>query len=140
MHDLPLTLRPASGVPFYRQVDGIGDLIRDSSTPARACPRLSLATHRGVLITIRRAYADLEQAGLLVRRQGQGTFVAQNVGTPPAVAHTPMRPRGSSGLSTEPALWDSKTTRFAPWSTRPSHPPPPLPPEVRCLSAPSHPR
>jgi GntR family transcriptional regulator len=32
------------------------------------------------LITIRRAYAELEQAGLVVRRQGQGTFVADNVG------------------------------------------------------------
>ena len=32
------------------------------------------------LITVRRAYADLEAAGLIVRRQGQGTFVANDVG------------------------------------------------------------
>ena len=32
------------------------------------------------LITVRRAYADLETAGLVVRRQGQGTFVAEGVG------------------------------------------------------------
>ena len=32
------------------------------------------------LITVRRAYADLEAAGLIVRRQGQGTFVSEGVG------------------------------------------------------------
>jgi GntR family transcriptional regulator len=29
------------------------------------------------LITIRRAYAELDEAGLIVRKQGQGTFVAE---------------------------------------------------------------
>ena len=84
MHDLPLILRPASGVPFYRQVvDGIGDRIRGGQlAPGTRLPSVrALATQLEVsLITIRRAYADLEQAGLLVRRQGQGTFVALDVG------------------------------------------------------------
>ena len=81
---LPLTLRQASGVPFYRQVvDGIGDLVRGGHLlPGTRLPSVrALSTQLEVsLITVRRAYADLEQAGLLVRRQGQGTFVALNVG------------------------------------------------------------
>ena len=31
------------------------------------------------IITVRRAYADLESLGLIVSRQGRGTFVAENV-------------------------------------------------------------
>jgi GntR family transcriptional regulator len=81
---LPLTLSAASGVPFYRQiVDRVADLIRAGSLP----PGTLLPSVRDLamdlrvsLITVRRAYADLEAAGLLVRRQGQGTFVAEGVG------------------------------------------------------------
>ena len=84
MTNLPLTLRQATGVPFYRQVvDGIGDLVRGGHlAPGARLPSVrALATQLEVsLITVRRAYADLEQAGLLVRRQGQGTFVAEGVG------------------------------------------------------------
>ena len=84
MTDLPLSLRQATGVPFYRQVvDGIGDLVRGGHlAPGARLPSVrALATQLEVsLITVRRAYADLEQAGLLIRRQGQGTFVAEGVG------------------------------------------------------------
>ncbi|MCB9791513.1 MAG: GntR family transcriptional regulator [Alphaproteobacteria bacterium] len=52
--------------------------------PARAGARLpsvrDLAKALLVsLITVRRAYAELEQAGLIDRRQGQGTFVSEDV-------------------------------------------------------------
>jgi len=71
-------------VPFYRQlVDGVSDLIRGGQlSPGGRLPSVrELATQLEVsLITIRRAYADLEAAGLIVRRQGQGTFVSQDVG------------------------------------------------------------
>ena len=84
MPPLPLQLRQASGVPFYRQlVDGVSDLIRGGQLdPGARLPSVrELATQLAVsLITIRRAYADLEAAGLIVRRQGQGTFVADDVG------------------------------------------------------------
>lgn len=84
MPPLPLQLRQASGVPFYRQlVDGVSDLIRGGQlAPGTRLPSVrELATQLEVsLITIRRGYADLESAGLIVRRQGQGTFVSEDVG------------------------------------------------------------
>ncbi len=79
----PIALSQASGVPFYRQiVDQMGDLIRAGHLqPATRLPSVrQLASGLLVsLITVRRAYAELETAGLLHRRQGQGTFVASGV-------------------------------------------------------------
>ncbi len=80
---LPLRLSDASGLPYYRQItDQIAELVRAGRL--RSGERLpsvrELAAQLPVsLITTRRAYADLEAAGLLVRRQGQGTFVAPGV-------------------------------------------------------------
>jgi GntR family transcriptional regulator len=80
----PLELSGASGVPFYRQiVDQVAGLIRSGQlAPGTQLPPFrDLAPQLRVsLITVRRAYADLEQAGLIVKRQGQGTFVAEGVG------------------------------------------------------------
>jgi len=83
MDRLPIHLSLASGVPFYRQVvDQLGGLIRSGQLPPNArlpsfrelAPQLLVS-----LITVRRAYADLEAAGLIVSRQGQGTFVAGEI-------------------------------------------------------------
>ncbi|MFN8095433.1 MAG: GntR family transcriptional regulator [Vicinamibacteria bacterium] len=80
---LPIRLSQASGVPFYRQiVDQVAGLVHSGQLPPDArlpsfrdlAPKLLVS-----LITVRRAYADLEAAGLIVRRQGQGTFVASAV-------------------------------------------------------------
>ncbi len=83
MSTLPLQLSAASGVPFYRQVtDQISALVRSGQLePGTRMPSVrELAAQLMVsLITVRRAYADLEAAGLVIRRQGQGTFVADNV-------------------------------------------------------------
>lgn len=76
---LPLSLSQASGVPFYRQLhDQIAALITSGSLPpgtllpgVRQLAQDTLVS----LITARRAYADLEAAGLVERRQGQGTYV-----------------------------------------------------------------
>ncbi len=80
---LPLHLSEASGLPFYRQIeDQIAELIRSGRLPAGArLPSVrQLASQTLVsLITVRRAYADLDRDGLIVRRQGQGTFVAEGV-------------------------------------------------------------
>ncbi len=88
MRRLELQLSSASGVPFYRQiVDHIADMVRAGalSPGSRLSSVRELALHLQVsLITVRRAYADLEAAGLLVRKQGHGTFVAEDVG--PAAA------------------------------------------------------
>ncbi len=83
MSTLPLQLSDASGVPYYRQiVDQVGELIRSG----RLAPEAQLPSVRDLsaqllvsLITTRRAYADLEAAGLIVRRQGTGTFVADEI-------------------------------------------------------------
>jgi GntR family transcriptional regulator len=80
---LPVRLSQASGVPFYRQiVDQVAGLIHSG----QLAPDTRLPSFRDLalrllvsLITVRRAYADLEAAGLIVRRQGQGTFVASAV-------------------------------------------------------------
>jgi len=83
MEPLPLQLSDASGVPRYRQiVDQLTALIRSGQLPeeTRLPSVRELAAQLLVsLITTRRAYSDLEAAGLIVRRQGQGTFVARDV-------------------------------------------------------------
>jgi GntR family transcriptional regulator len=82
---LPISLSQASGVPFYRQItDQVTDLIRRGALAA--CTQLPSVRHLAVqlkvsLITTRRAYADLEAVGLIVSRQGQGTFVAEAAAT-----------------------------------------------------------
>jgi len=80
---LPIRLSDATGVPFYRQVvDQVAELIGSGQLPAgsRLPSVRELSKDLLVsLITIRRSYADLEAAGLILRRQGQGTFVAEDV-------------------------------------------------------------
>jgi GntR family transcriptional regulator len=83
MEPLPIQLSQASGVPFYRQVvDQLAELIRSGQlTAGTQLPSVRELSRRLLvsLITVRRSYADLESAGLIVRRQGQGTFVAQGI-------------------------------------------------------------
>jgi GntR family transcriptional regulator len=82
---LPIRLSQASGVPFYRQVvDQLADLIRSGQLASGAVlPSVRDLSQQLLvsLITVRRSYADLEAAGLIVRRQGQGTFVAEGIET-----------------------------------------------------------
>jgi GntR family transcriptional regulator len=81
---LSLALSSTSAVPFYRQiVDQLrvlvhsGALAADDRLPSvRELARDLLVS----LITVRRAYADLEAEGLIVQVQGQGTFVAKQRG------------------------------------------------------------
>jgi GntR family transcriptional regulator len=83
MDTLALQLSEASGVPFYRQIeDQLAEMIRAGQLPegARLPSVRELAGSTLVsLITVRRAYEDLAREGLIVRRQGQGTFVARGV-------------------------------------------------------------
>lgn len=83
MDQLPIALSQASGVPFYRQiVDQAADLIRSGQlAPGTQLPSVrELAGQLLVsLITVRRAYSDLENARLIVLRQGYGTYVADDV-------------------------------------------------------------
>ncbi len=83
MQTLPIHINEASGVPFYRQiVDQAAQLIRSG----QLAPQTKLPSVRDLagqllvsLITTRRAYADLETAGLILRRQGYGTYVAKEI-------------------------------------------------------------
>jgi len=83
MDRLRIQLSQASGVPFYRQiVDQLAGLIRSG----QLLPNTRLPSFRELapqllvsLITVRRAYADLEAAGLIACRHGQGTFVAGEI-------------------------------------------------------------
>ena len=77
---LPIQLSAKSGVPRYRQlIDQIAELIRSGQlAPGTQLPTVRdlATTHLVSLITVRRAYADLEAMELITRRQGQGTFVS----------------------------------------------------------------
>ena len=83
MEQPKITLSDASGVPYYRQiVDQLAQSIRSGQLPPDGqLPSVrELAAQLMVsLITVRRAYTDLETAGLIVCRQGQGTYVAKDV-------------------------------------------------------------
>ncbi|NJR72051.1 MAG: GntR family transcriptional regulator [Gammaproteobacteria bacterium] len=48
--------------------------------PGQALPSIrELASDSGVsVITVKRAYLELERAGVIVTRQGKGSFVAEN--------------------------------------------------------------
>lgn len=85
MEQLPIQLSQASGVPYYRQiVDQVSELIRSGqlSTGAQLPSVRDLAKDLLVsLITVRRAYSDLENADLIVLRQGYGTYVADDIET-----------------------------------------------------------
>jgi GntR family transcriptional regulator len=72
-------LSPASG-PLYQQiVDGIKrEVLADRLTAGSALPSYRALAERLLvsLITVKRAYEDLEREGITFSRQGLGTFVA----------------------------------------------------------------
>lgn len=75
-------LSAASSKPFYEQiVDGI----RREVGSGRLVPHTPLPSFRELaedllvsLITVSRAYEELERAGIIYRKQGLGTFVAEH--------------------------------------------------------------
>lgn len=73
--------RPARSLPAYLQIEEelaerieTGDLLPGARVPTERDLAESLAVSR---MTVRAALGRLEQRGLIVRRQGSGTFVAQ---------------------------------------------------------------
>ena len=73
----------AAAGPLYQQiVDGVKREISEERLP----PGTALPSFRALaedllvsVITVKRAYLELEHAGVIVTRQGRGTFVAENV-------------------------------------------------------------
>lgn len=73
-------ISPSAPSPLYQQiVDGV----RRAVSEGRLVPGIALPSFRVLaaelmvsLITVKRAYEDLEREGIIFRRQGLGTFVA----------------------------------------------------------------
>lgn len=79
-HDLKLAPISAAEGPLYQQViDSIKrEIVSGRLPPGSAMPSFrALAESLAVsLITVKRAYEELEREGIIYRRQGLGTFVA----------------------------------------------------------------
>lgn len=79
---MKLSLSQSSGVPFWRQLhDQLADRIRAGTlAPGDTLPSVrQLAADTLVsVITVKKAYDELEAAGLVVSQQGRGTFVAEH--------------------------------------------------------------
>lgn len=75
-------LSAADATPMYRQiVDQItARVMAGDWPPGSALPSIrELAAHNGVsVITVKRAYLELEHAGVIVTRHGKGSFVAES--------------------------------------------------------------
>jgi GntR family transcriptional regulator len=98
-----MQIDPASGIPYYRQVElHYAGLIRSGALP----PGAALPSVRGLavellvsVITVKQAYEALEAAGLVYSHQGRGTFVA-----PGAAAAAHARSRAALVASVTAAL------------------------------------
>lgn len=77
-----LTISQADGRPMYLQImEQIRHHIAAGNwTPGREIPsiRALAAELRVSVITVKRAYSDLEHEGVIVTRQGRGTFVSES--------------------------------------------------------------
>jgi GntR family transcriptional regulator len=80
--DPQLFLSAADATPMYRQiVDQVtAKVIAGDWPPGSALPSIrELAASNGVsVITVKRAYLELEHAGVIVTRHGKGSFVAES--------------------------------------------------------------
>jgi GntR family transcriptional regulator len=75
-------ISPAGDGPLDRQ---IGEGVKREISEGRLEPGQALPSFRALaeqllvsLITVKRAYADLEQDGIIFRKQGIGTFVSED--------------------------------------------------------------
>ena len=78
-------ISPAAPGPLYQQI--IAAITREVAS-GRVAPGHPLPSFRALaeelqvsLITVKRAYEELERAGVIYRRQGLGTFIAETGGT-----------------------------------------------------------
>lgn len=78
-----LLLSPHSSTPMYAQVveQVIAKVMAGTWAPGAPLPSIrELAADSNVsVITIKRAYQELERAGVIVTRQGKGSFVAGHI-------------------------------------------------------------
>lgn len=78
---MPFDLQPASPVPLYRQlVEQVERLVASGQLrPGTELPSVRSVAERHAInpMTVSKAYSQLEAAGLLARRRGQGMVVAE---------------------------------------------------------------
>lgn len=76
-----MNVSQSTGVPYWRQIrDQLASRIRAGELPPGAplpSVRQLAADLLVSVITVRKAYDELEAAGLIVSRQGRGSFVAE---------------------------------------------------------------
>ncbi len=77
--DVLRAVDPRAGVALYRQIaDQLADVIRGAAPGTRLPSEPEIVTRLGVSrATATQALRDLEQRGLVYRRQGKGTYVAK---------------------------------------------------------------
>lgn len=81
---MSIRLAEGSGVPYWRQIrDELADRIRSGQlapgSPLPSIRELAVETLVSV-ITVKKAYEELERANLVYSHQGRGTFVADQGG------------------------------------------------------------
>jgi GntR family transcriptional regulator len=85
----PLFLSTSDATPMYQQViDQVMAKVVAGDWPAgTALPSIrELASASNVsVITVKRAYQELERSGVIVTRQGKGSFVAESIEAPRAL-------------------------------------------------------
>jgi GntR family transcriptional regulator len=87
MHSSDLVISQSDGRPMYLQIMeqikqrvAVGDWPRGSEIPS--IRQLAIALRVSV-ITVKRAYLELEREGVIVTRHGKGSFVAEGPGLRP---------------------------------------------------------
>jgi len=90
-----LLLSPHSSTPMYAQIveQVVAKVMAGEWEEGRLLPSIrELASASGVsVITVKRAYLELERAGVIVTRQGKGSFVAAALDATRALAAEEFR-------------------------------------------------
>jgi GntR family transcriptional regulator len=89
-----LFLSSVDAQPMYRQIveQVTAKVLAGDWPPGAALPSIrELAAANGVsVITVKRAYLELEHAGVIVTRHGRGSFVAESTDAPRAHLHAEL--------------------------------------------------
>ena len=92
---MELFLSASDPRPMYQQiVDQVTDKVMAGDwAPGQSLPSIRelAAASRVSVITVRRAYEDLERAGVIATRQGKGSVVAERSDLPTALMHDELR-------------------------------------------------
>ena len=97
---MQLHVNPGDEVPIYRQ---LMHQISDAIAGGRLAPGEKLPSQRDLALelvishlTVKKAYEELERAGLIHTRRGRGTFVRETAGSPADPAAVRERLRNAS--------------------------------------------